>query len=103
MRDNAPSRLKDREPIYLDYNATTPIDATVVEAMEPFLREHYGNPSSAHAYGHAARDAVENARRQVAALVRASSAEIVFTSGGSECPRKRQSRGGRRGVEKPTR
>jgi cysteine desulfurase len=71
-------------PIYLDYNATTPVDPAVTDAMQPFLREHYGNPSSAHAYGRAAREAVERARAQVAALVAAQPDEIVFTGGGSE-------------------
>ena len=71
-------------PIYLDYNATTPLDPAVVDAMEPFFRERFGNPSSAHAYGRIARDAVERARAQVAALLGADSGEIVFTGGGSE-------------------
>ena len=72
------------KPIYLDYNATTPIDPAVVEAMEPFLRERFGNPSSTHAYGQIARDALERSRRQVAALLGAAPDEIVFTGGGSE-------------------
>lgn len=71
-------------PIYLDYNATTPLDPVVIEAMQPFLCEHFGNPSSAHAYGRAANDAVERARAQVAALLGAQIQEIVFTSGGTE-------------------
>ncbi|MBI4609605.1 MAG: cysteine desulfurase [Candidatus Rokubacteria bacterium] len=70
--------------IYLDHNATTPLDPAVVQAMQPFLREHFGNPSSAHAYGRIAREAVERARAQVADLLGARPAEIVFTSGGSE-------------------
>ena len=70
--------------IYLDYNATTPLDPLVVEAMEPFLREHFGNPSSTHVYGRAAHDAVARARSQVATLIGAEAAEIVFTSGGTE-------------------
>jgi cysteine desulfurase len=74
----------DMKPIYLDYNATTPLDPAVVEAMAPFLRERFGNQSSAHAYGQIARDAVERARRQVATLLGAEPGEIVFTSGGSE-------------------
>jgi len=72
------------DPIYLDYNATTPVHPEVVEAMLPWLREHFGNPSSAHVYGHRARDAVERARTQVAALIGCESEEVVFTSGGTE-------------------
>jgi cysteine desulfurase NifS/selenium donor protein len=71
-------------PVYLDYNATTPCDPAAAEAMLPFLREHFGNPSSSHAYGTVARAAVETARRQVADLLGARPEEIVFTSGGSE-------------------
>ncbi len=71
-------------PIYLDYNATTPLDPAVFEAMLPYLREHYGNPSSAHSLGQIAHDAVEHARRQVADLLHAHPDEIVFTGGGSE-------------------
>ncbi len=70
--------------IYLDYNATTPLDPNVLEAMLPYLREHYGNPSSGHWFGAQARTAVEQARGQVAALLGADPWEIVFTSGGSE-------------------
>ena len=72
------------QPIYLDYNATTPLDPAVSEAMQPFLREHFGNPSSAHAYGRTTQDAVERSRRQVGDLLGAAPHEIVFTSGGSE-------------------
>ena len=71
-------------PIYLDYNASTPIAPEVAAAMRPFLDAHYGNPSSSHWAGRAAREAVEGARAEVAALVGAAPAEIVFTSGGSE-------------------
>jgi cysteine desulfurase len=71
-------------PIYLDYNATTPVDPAVVEAMLPYLRAHFGNPSSSHAYGREAHDAVERARQQVADLIGARPDEIIFTGGGSE-------------------
>jgi len=71
-------------PIYLDYNATTPLDPAVVEAMLPYLHTHYGNPSSTHAYGKTTHDAVECARQQVADLLGAHPDEIVFTGGGSE-------------------
>lgn len=71
-------------PIYLDHNATTPIHAEVVEAMLPYLREHFGNPSSGHVYGQRAKQAVERARGQVAALLGCQPDEIVFTSGGTE-------------------
>ena len=70
--------------IYLDYNATTPVAPSVFEALEPFLKEHYGNPSSSHALGHACREAMEDARSKVAALLGADRDEIVFTSGGTE-------------------
>jgi cysteine desulfurase len=72
------------ERIYLDHNATTPVDPRVLEAMLPFLREDFGNPSSLHWFGQRARAAVEAARAQVAALLGAESAEIVFTASGSE-------------------
>lgn len=70
--------------IYLDFNASTPIAPEAVAAMRPFLTRHYGNPSSPHWAGVPAKDAVERARGQVAALVGCDPAEIVFTSGGSE-------------------
>src|SRR5439155_6619157 len=70
--------------IYLDYNATTPLDPAVVDAMLPYLHEHFGNPSSTHEYGKRAHDAVEHARAQVAALLGAQPDEICFTGGGSE-------------------
>jgi cysteine desulfurase len=71
-------------PIYLDYNATTPLDPAVVEAMLPYLHTHFGNPSSTHAYGKLTHEAVERARTQVSGLLGASSDEIVFTGGGTE-------------------
>lgn len=70
--------------IYLDYNATTPLSTEVVTAMKPYLTEFFGNPSSGHLYGIAARQAVENARKKVASLINASPEEIIFTSGGTE-------------------
>jgi cysteine desulfurase len=70
--------------IYLDYNASTPIEAAVAAAMRPFLADHYGNPSSGHWAATAAKTALETARGQVAALLGCHSDEVVFTSGGSE-------------------
>ena len=70
--------------IYLDNNATTPVDPRVREAMLPFLGENFGNPSSPHAAGRAAREAMEKARAQVAELVGASADSMVFTGGGTE-------------------
>ena len=70
--------------IYLDYNATTPIAPSVAEAIQPFIAEHYGNPSSDHAPGRVTRHAVEEARGQVANLLGADAEEVVFTGGGSE-------------------
>ncbi len=72
------------KPIYLDHNATTPLMPEVVEAMLPYLKEHFGNPSSGHLYGQRARKAVERARQQVATLIACQPEEIVFTSGGTE-------------------
>ncbi|NOZ13420.1 MAG: selenide, water dikinase SelD [Acidobacteria bacterium] len=74
----------EKTPIYLDYNATTPIDPAVAAAMRPFLDSVFGNPSSSHSFGLEAKKAVETARRQVAALLSCRPDEIVFTSGGSE-------------------
>ncbi len=71
-------------PIYLDYNATTPIKRQVAETMLPYLTEHFGNPSSAHPYGATAKQAVDKARAQVADLLGCSPEEVIFTSGGSE-------------------
>jgi len=72
-------------PIYLDYGATTPCDPRVVDAMIPWLREHFGNPASrSHAWGWEAEEAVEKARAQVAALINADPREIVWTSGATE-------------------
>jgi len=71
-------------PIYLDFNATTPVVDEVADAIVPMLREGFGNPSSAHAYGVAARSVVAEAREEVARLIGAQPQEIVFTSGGTE-------------------
>lgn len=70
--------------IYLDYNASTPIAPEAVAAMQPFLAGHYGNPSSLHWAGIPAKNALENARSQIAKLIGADTSEIIFTSGGSE-------------------
>lgn len=70
--------------IYLDYNATTPVDPAVAQAMWPFLTEYYGNPSSGHALGRICHEAIEDARGHVANLLGADRDEIVFTSGGTE-------------------
>jgi cysteine desulfurase len=72
------------KPIYMDYAATTPVDARVFDAMKPFLGERFGNPSSIHSFGQDALEAVETARRQVAALLNADPSEVVFTGGGTE-------------------
>jgi cysteine desulfurase NifS/selenium donor protein len=72
------------KPIYLDYNATTPIAREVAEAMAPYLYEHFGNPSSSHPYGVATKRAVEVARAQVADLLGCQPNEVIFTSGGTE-------------------
>jgi len=72
-------------PIYMDYGATTPVDPRVVDAMIPWLREHFGNPASrSHAWGWEAEEAVEKARGQVAALIGADPREIAWTSGATE-------------------
>lgn len=75
----------DANPIHLDYNATTPLDPSVLEVMTRTLRDQFGNPSSLHyAYGKAARDGVECARSQVAELIGCSASEVIFTSGATE-------------------
>lgn len=70
--------------IYLDYNATTPIDEIVAEEMEKYIYKHFGNPSSSHQEGQIANKAVEKSREKVANLLNASPGEVIFTSGGSE-------------------
>jgi cysteine desulfurase len=72
------------KPVYLDYNATTPIDPRVAQAIQPYLTVHFGNPSSAHAYATAPAEALRTARRQVAGLIGADPEGIVFTGSGSE-------------------
>src|SRR5262245_16356942 len=83
MKEEGPPATAER-PIYLDYNATTPVDPRVFEAVSAALRDNFGNPSCPHPYGHRARDAVEAARAEVALLLGARPEEVVFTSGGSE-------------------
>ncbi|MEK9163887.1 MAG: aminotransferase class V-fold PLP-dependent enzyme, partial [Chloroflexota bacterium] len=77
--------MSDRpDPIYLDYAATTPVDAAVLDAMLPHFRENFGNPSSIHRWGREAEKAMEQARRDIAAVLNCQSNEIIFTSGGTE-------------------
>jgi len=71
-------------PIYLDFNATTPIAKEVADAMRPYLDQYFGNPSSVHSYGIKTKLAVEKARQQIAKLINCEPSEIVFTSGGTE-------------------
>lgn len=71
-------------PSYLDYNATTPVDERVLEAMLPYMAAPHGNPSSVHRYGRYSRAAIDDAREQVAALVNAQPAEVLFTGSGTE-------------------
>ena len=72
------------KPVYLDYNATTPTDPEVADAMRPYLEDFFGNPSSAHPFGEKAREAVRKARTRVAELLGCDPSELVFTSGGTE-------------------
>ncbi|MDX1741177.1 MAG: cysteine desulfurase family protein, partial [Rhodothermales bacterium] len=76
--------MKGKRSVYLDYAATTPLDPEVLDAMLAWLREEFGNPSSAHAAGRRARAAVEEARDRVASLIGARASEVIFTSGGTE-------------------
>ncbi|MGI9454949.1 MAG: aminotransferase class V-fold PLP-dependent enzyme, partial [Aeoliella sp.] len=70
--------------VYLDYNATTPIAPEVRETMQSFLAEHFGNPSSDHSLGRASGEAISDAREQLAGLIGADPAEMIFTGGGTE-------------------
>ncbi|MBN1948135.1 MAG: cysteine desulfurase [Candidatus Cloacimonetes bacterium] len=72
------------DPIYLDYNASTPLDREVINTMQPYLEGYFGNPSSSHRYGTQTRAAVEKARQQLADLLGCHPDEIIFTSGGTE-------------------
>ncbi|MBU8934213.1 MAG: cysteine desulfurase [candidate division Zixibacteria bacterium] len=72
------------KPIYLDHNATTPVDPEVLEAMMPFLKESFGNASSVHHFGRDAKVALENAREQIATFINCRPSELYFTSGGTE-------------------
>ncbi len=72
------------QQIYLDYNATTPVDPEVFDAMRPFFTEHFGNPSSSYSLGSVCREAIEDARNRIAALLGSQSDEIYFTGGGTE-------------------
>jgi len=71
-------------PVYLDNAATTPMDPEVVEAMIPFMKNHFGNPSSTHSFGRKTKSAIEQSRRKIAGLINCLPAEICFTSGGTE-------------------
>jgi len=73
-----------KDSIYFDHNATTPLDEEVLEGMRPYLQDRFGNPSSVHQFGRAAKAGQEQARKQVARLIGAQPAEIIFTSGGTE-------------------
>jgi cysteine desulfurase len=84
MSEAALGTVADRPPVYLDANATTPVDPAVLEAMLPYFSAIFGNPSSQHAAGRQAKAALAEARARVAALIGATEGEIVFTSGGTE-------------------
>ena len=73
-----------KRPIYLDYNATTPVALEVADAIQPFLDEHFGNPSSSHVYSLSARQAVAEVRASMAELIQAKQNEIVFTGSATE-------------------
>ena len=70
--------------IYLDYNASTPVDPRVLQEMLPYLKDKFGNPSSSHSYGVALKAGIEQARERLAALLGCKASEIIFTSGATE-------------------
>ena len=72
------------KPIYLDHNATTPVESQVIDAMMPFLTDKFGNGSSVHSYGREAKVALENARETIASIINCEPSELYFTSGGTE-------------------
>ena len=82
--DEVTGARDSRRFVYLDHNATTPVDPRVLDAMLPFLERDFGNPSSQHSFGGRASDAVREARQQVAAVLHAAPSEIIFTSGATE-------------------
>ncbi|MBN2070577.1 MAG: selenide, water dikinase SelD [Candidatus Krumholzibacteriota bacterium] len=84
MKDCKRKGSSVKAPVYLDFNATTPISSEVAGAMRPFLEENFGNPSSSHWYGLQAKKAVSKARRQLSLLLGCDPGELIFTSGGSE-------------------
>jgi cysteine desulfurase len=75
--------MKSERLIYLDYNATTPLRPEVIEVMVPYLKNHFGNPSSLHRFGQEAKRALEDARESIATLIHSNPSEIVFTGGGT--------------------
>ena len=76
--------MNKQSPIYLDYNATTPISKEVADTMTPYLYEIFGNPSSSHPFGVQAKLAIEKARKQIAEAINCQPTEVLFTSGGTE-------------------
>src|SRR5581483_5277461 len=84
IEDEPVRRIAPVQRIYLDHNATTPIHPAVADRMVAVLRDQFGNPSSVHHFGQQAKAVMDAARAQVAALIGAEAAEVVFTSGGTE-------------------
>jgi len=81
---NQQKQIKMKKPVYLDYNATTPVDPEVAKEMIPYIQTFFGNPSSSYSIGRDNKEAVNRARKQVADLINANPEEIIFTSGGTE-------------------